>query len=38
MKDREKAAQLNQRCEELMEDGVKRADAVFELVMKSIRP
>lgn len=38
MKDREKAAQLNQQCEELMEDGVKRADAVFELVMKSIRP
>ena len=38
MKDREKAAQLNQRCEELMEDGVKRADAIFELVMKSIRP
>ena len=38
MKDREKAAQLNQRCEELMEDGVKRADAVFELVMKAIRP
>ena len=38
MKDREKAAQLYQRCEELMEDGVKRADAVFELVMKSIRP
>ena len=38
MKDREKAAQLNQRCEELMEDGVKRADADFELVMKSIRP
>ena len=38
MKDRENAAQLNQQCEELMEDGVKRADAVFELVMKSIRP
>lgn len=38
MKDREKAAQLNQQCEELMEDGVKRADAVFKLVMKSIRP
>ncbi|CVI66477.1 Methenyltetrahydrofolate cyclohydrolase [Clostridiales bacterium CHKCI001] len=38
MKDREKASQLNQRCDELMEDGVKRADAVFELVMKTIRP
>ena len=38
MKDREKASQLNQRCDELMEDGVKRADAVFELVMKTNRP
>lgn len=38
MKDREKAEQLNKRCDELIEDGVKRADAVFELVMKTIRP
>lgn len=37
MKNREKAEELNQQCEKLIADGVKRADAVFEIVMASIR-
>ncbi|MGN0397760.1 MAG: cyclodeaminase/cyclohydrolase family protein [Candidatus Fimimorpha sp.] len=37
MKDRERAQQLNSRCDKLIEDGVRRADAVFDIVMKEIR-
>ncbi len=38
MKNREKAEELNQRCDQLIEVGIKRADAIFELVMGTIHP